>query len=1524
MPTSELMNSLGDDVKNYQAQYSADQFATINIDQGKSNFDFLKANAYINKDDALGGRIWIELKKVEKNYAEGDYTESLMAQRRLIERYCEYMLDGRFINLSEPDTYMDIVQKSSSWLLTDHQQDIVRPRKWTLAQKIELLQAANLVTRPTRVLLDAVRARGNMAGHDTIPEVVAQPICLDSLVDVYKLMMQINLQTTGQALKQAFRVPVTAPRYETTTKNSIYVYSIDDKKELPLYQGFKKVGQTHYGDELEDTRPNSDELRQKATERMVETLGTGGLAKKAHIDWVERAYSKKLKHWISDEDVHEVLQRSGFTQADAKKKALSGNEWYHIDLATAKAAITAAKNGQAALNAPQPKATKITLRPEQQAAIDKAVAAFASGSKCLWNAKMRFGKTIAAYGLIKKKKRQFKRVLIVTHRPVVDKGWFEDFKKMELPKLGYAYGSKKQGETFPNLKLADNPFVYFASLQDLRGSQLVGGTAGDKNEELFETDWDLVIVDEAHEGTQTELAQRVLDKVVGKKTKMLELSGTPFNIKEQYDETNTFTWDYTNEQEAKAQWSLDHPDEPNPYAGLPEVAMYTFAMNKQFVDAKFGPDKKTFNFNEFFRVNDQGKFVYENKVKAFLDNISTENASNHYPFATAAMRANLRHTLWLLPSIKAAAALEQLLVNHPVFKEYNVVNVVANGDDIDGNNDDDVQRVLDAMQPDPAATKTITLTVRKLTTGVSIKPWTGVVFLTNMTSAMQYLQAAFRAQTPYATETFGQKKKCYIFDFAPDRALTVMAEANQLSTRRGTPTSKAGRKRFARLLNFLPIIGETAQGMRPYHVDTLLASVKRVYAEKAVRTGFEDNSLYNDLLLKDLSEEEAKEFLDLQRKIGASKSDQGKTRKVINVVQNGIGDENEETEGPDDDGTDGRIKPTPVDPLRKERLKQRQLMLQTLRMVSIRIPLMIYGLDVELGQDVTIGDFVHYVDDASWQEFMPSGFTKQDFVKLTKYYDADIFVEAGRIIREKVKQIDPLEPIERTHKLALLFQSFKNPDKETVLTPWRVINMQLGKTLGGYSYYDDQFEHDTVNGKPATHWVQTEYSDMAFDEHVRVLEINAKTGLYPLYAAVSIYYRRLKQLLKQGQTLTDELRRTMWGEILAENIYVLAKTKMAQVIAHRTLVGYRTDYRTNIEFIDGIVAAAKADVATAAKTVRRSFNRMKFDVVIGNPPYQESIEGTSANQIYPYFMDLAYELADVAVLITPARFLFNAGKTNSQWNQKMLNDPHFKVVEYEQDSTKYFPRTDIKGGIAISVRDANKDFGAIGVYLTSPELRGILQKVRAKIKGQPTIADIVYNQNKFDLDMFKKRYPEVKGKEKRLTSSIFKYDIFTKEKQNDDDIRILGVIKNKRVWRYVPQKYLDMSHKNLHHFKVMLPKSNGSGALGEVLSTPLIGEPLIGFTQTFISIGSFETKLEAENCLKYVKTKFARAMLGVLKVTQDNPQPKWKYVPLQDFTAASDIDWTQPLAAIDQQLYRKYGLSDAEIAFIEAKVQAMK
>lgn len=346
----------------------------------------------------------------------------------------------------------------------------------------------------------------------------------------------------------------------------------------------------------------------------------------------------------------------------------------------------------------------------------------------------------------------------------------------------------------------------------------------------------------------------------------------------------------------------------------------------------------------------------------------------------------------------------------------------------------------------------------------------------------------------------------------------------------------------------------------------------------------------------------------------------------------------------------------------------------------------------------------------------------------------------------------------------------------------------------------------------------------------------------------------------------------------------------------------------------------------------------KFDVVIGNPPYQEEAQGggTRDTPVYHLFMDAAYEVGKKAVLITPARFLFDAGFTPKAWNQKMLADPHLTVPYYEPNSDELFPGTTINGGIAVTYWDEDHDGEPIGTFTSYPELNTILHKV-VESDIVPMESDITssrsyrYTAKLYD-DNPDARALRPAGNEALVSTNAFEQFSFLYFEERPDDgqayVRVLGLDGKKRSSRWIRSEYIT-GPENFDTFKVVAPASRGHlGTFGEnpalILGEPLLGEPQVAVTQTYITIGAFDSMPEAEACLKYVKTKFARAMLGVLKVTQHNPGSAWKYVPLQEFTSSSDIDWSKPIPQIDQQLYAKYGLDPGEIAFIEAKVKPME
>lgn len=1309
---------------------------------------------------------------------------------------------------------------------------------------------------------------------------------------------------------------------ETFSYGIIYVYSIP----LDSHKGRLKIGQTT----INLANPTQQDIETAAEQHRIKNqTQTADIPYK--FEHAELAVTDKGEYF-RDEDVHNVLIRSGFP----RKPIHTHNpraEWFQIDLETAKSAIKAVKEGRGALTTSERTITpssEFTFRPNQREAIDQTLKAISKKRKrFLWNAKMRFGKTSAAMQVAKEAEMQ--KVLIVTHRPSVSVDWSDDFKKI-FGGSKYQYSSKDEGEYIKKLVKGDKPFVYFASLQDLRLSKAVtsdesAGTQArgfEKNEEIFETEWDMLIIDEAHEGTQSTLGDTTFSKINNRFT--LQLSGTPFNILHKHEEEDIYTWDYVMEQEAKLNWDERNPGVPNPYAELPALSMFTYDIGdfggylgvskNQYVDNLDG----AFKFHEFFRVrkddegNDLPEFVHEDAVKKFLDLLVDDTVDTKFPYASEAYRNHNKHSLWLLPNrVAVIAAMEKLLKDHWIFSQFGIVNISGNNRD-DEEDKDAKNRVTKAIKDNEY---TITLTGQRLTTGASIKEWTAVFMMSDTSSATTYLQTAFRCQTPAKID--GKlKTQGYVFDFAPDRTLRLVAEAIELNHRSGKVNSPEQKEAMEQFLNFCPILASSGGKMVAYDVSGMLRQLKRAIAERVYRSGFEDPKLYNDKLLQ-LDELAIDQFNKLKALVGSAN-----TKKTNELVVNNQGldgplqKEAEEAEKKKKKGEE--LTEEQKEALKKlqEARKQKQTAISILRAVSIRMPMLVYGAAGSFREEFTLEDFIKKVDDESWEEFMPPGLTKEQFKEFIKYYDEDVFKEVAHNIRAKAYDCDSLLPTERIQKIAEIFSTFKNPDKETVLTPWSVVNLHLTTAFGGHNFSSEQTDKA---GKPV--WVSKGVDTSVWeDEDTKILEINAKSGMYPLLAAYNVYTRRLKKEHKKSE---DEVAKQLWSEVLENNIYVLCKSPMAKSITQRTLAGYNPNAKTNIVYIEDLVLKLQQKEKFKDYQLKDELldklnfdTTMKFKAVIGNPPYQINTDTNFATPVYHLFIEAAKSLnPDYVSLIHPARFLFNAGATPKEWNKQMLNDPHLSVPMYEPDSQKIFSGVDIKGGVCITLWNKNISSGGLGgKFIAHLELSSILDKVKgggfdsivSPAGGSPTI-----------------RYEDKFGRKRSYfrTSAFFDMpDFFSEKKDSKHTIKIVGLQKgNKRTERYVSAEVLKDS--NIRNWKVLLPKSNGSGALGETLSSPLVVGPNVGCTESFVQIGSFKNETEAENCIKFIKTKFCRTLLATLKITQDNPKNVWRNVPLEDFTNKSDIDWSKSVADINKQLYKKYKLDKNEIDFIEKHVKEM-
>lgn len=1409
----------------------------------------------------------------------------------------------------------------------------------------------------------------------------------------------------------------------TTIRTTKIVYPQIYAYVLPGYQqneGWVKIGYTEL---------------QNADDRIRQQTHTAGLSYKKL--WSGPAKFTDSDQWFVDKQLHAYLRT--FKKIPQRPHT----EWFYYDGKPEKSLDDYNDYRHGNLNQAKEQ-LEYQLRTEQEAAVEMTLkyAKNHPGGEFLWNAKPRFGKTLTSYDFARRLPAE--KVLILTNRPAIANSWFDDFEKFIAWQTTYHFVSTTDSlkerpvltrEGF--LKIADREKEYpgcitLISLQDLKGSIYFGGTY-DKLRYVKDLNWDLLIIDEAHEGVDTFKSDVAFENIHTKFT--LHLSGTPFKAlaSKKFTEEQIFNWTYADEQEAKANWPIENEGN-NPYEGLPRLNLFSYQMSQIITDeVNKGAEVNgenidyAFDLNEFFVTNDSGKFIHETDVRKWLDTL-TQNEK--YPFSTPELRNELKHTLWLLNRVASAKALERLLHEHPVFQKYDIILAAGDGktNDDEVMNQNSLDRVKEAINTND---KTITLSVGQLTTGVTIPEWTAVMMLSNVKSPSLYMQAAFRSQNPWFYTAGGKeyrKQNAYIFDFAPERTLIIYDEfANNLNgkTIDGAGTTGDREANIRKLLNFFPVIAEDDQGkMVELDVRQVLTIPKTIKAQELVRRGFMSNLLFQNIS-RVFASEEVKEILQQLNPVDVGKLVPQKKQVLIDTQGVHVDEDGNATvdaaivisetkahfgekvygdladvasvaaENPTTDVINtvasafthtvlGSVKD-----LAKEHAvsvtQAEQVVHQNANILAREVELVKKQAEIKQAEAETeyqneIASIIldpSAVDDAKArfeakkQEINTS--LKQDISETVEKKTKELVEKSTEDILRKAEEKKQntveddirsrLRGFARTIPSFLMaygtysttLGNFDTHIKDSVFKDVTGITLDQFRTLRDKyhffdpvvfdesvqeflnkkkdlsNYFDENQKEDIFDYIPpqknnqifTPKWVVKLMIDKLEEEDPGIFKDKNRT-FADLYVKSGLYLTEIVKRLHAGLATVIPDKHERIKHILEHQVYGFAPTEIIYRIARNYVFG-------NFSDIDDSHLVCR-DLTDLAK--RGGGLGMKFDVVVGNPPYQEvSVgESTSSDPIYNHFYDLAERISSKYCLISPARFLSMAGYTPKKWNQKMLNDDHVKIMYYEQISSNVFPGTDIKGGVVVLLRDVNKEFGKIETFIRYEELNTIRLKISSMT--QTTLDSIVTGRGIYRLSKLSlSEHPEIvniqsKGHKYDVGTGAFKLlddVVFFESKPNDSHeyVQILGLYNNERVYRYIRKDFISHPYGFLF-YKVVLPKSNRTGAFGEILSTPLVVEPQIGFTETFISIGAFDKEQEATNCMKYVMSKFARVMLGILKVTQDNPREKWSKVPLQDFTLKSDIDWTKSIHEIDQQLYKKYGLDEKEIAFIEEKVKAME
>lgn len=662
----------------------------------------------------------------------------------------------------------------------------------------------------------------------------------------------------------------------STTKEVIPVCYAYTTPELRKHDGWTKIGFTE----------------RDAEERIKEQVSTSDVDYK--LEWANNAVYEGSNETFRDSDFHKYLINLGVQRKE-------GKEWFEIEPDKAEFDFFKFRKTRGLIETDD-KPAPYRLRNEQEEAVAMTMEYFNSHDKgeFLWNSKPRFGKTLASYDLCMK--MGFENILIVTNRPAIADSWYEDFVKFVGPGSGYIFVShvdniKNEKHIYNRKEFVDvlpsienyKGCIEFVSLQDLKGSLHFGGMH-DKLNEVKDTHWDILIIDEAHEGVDTYKTDAAFNQIERKNT--LHLSGTPFKAlaNEKFPDDAIYNWTYADEQTAKRDWSSDDLEE-NPYANLPQLNLFTYQMSDVIrdkiedgiiLDGEVA--EYAFDLNEFFSTDERGGFIYKNDVDKFLDALTQKEK---FPFSTAELRNEIKHSFRILNRVDSAKALKRKLEINPIFRDYKIVLAAGDGKtDDEIISEDALNRVKDAIKN---YDKTITLSVGQLTTGVTIPEWTAVLMLANMKSPALYMQAAFRAQNPCLFSNGGKhfrKKNAYVFDFDPARTLDIFEQfANDLSpsTSSGGGDLKTRKKHIRQLLNFFPVYGEDEEGrMVLLDAEKVLTIPRKIKSVEVVNRGFMSNFLFRNIANIFRAPSQVRKILE--------KMDKAKEGKPINIDDNTVDD----------------------------------------------------------------------------------------------------------------------------------------------------------------------------------------------------------------------------------------------------------------------------------------------------------------------------------------------------------------------------------------------------------------------------------------------------------------------------------------------------------------------------------------------------------------------------------------------------------------------------------------------------------
>lgn len=1396
------------------------------------------------------------------------------------------------------------------------------------------------------------------------------------------------------------------PQTIKTTKvvyPQVYAYTLPD---LAFNAGSQKIGYTE---------------RKNVDARIYEQTHTAAIQLRPEKLWSAPAFFADSAKDFSDKTFHQFLRKNNI-----ENRLDLGKEWFYFNGTPERSKQlfdTFRQQGFAALQAGGQK-IPYELRSEQRGAVEKAVEYFRAhdNGEFLWNAKPRFGKTLASYDLAKR--LGAKKVLIVTNRPAIANSWFDDF---EMFIDGYYFISDTSSlserrsltrEQYNAIEGHDKSMITFLSLQNLKGSKFFGGSH-DKLRWVADLEWDLLVIDEAHEGVDTGRTDAAFEIVKRKHT--LHLSGTPFKAlaNQKFPKDAIFNWTYLDEQKAK-QAELDDPlvGDSGPHADLPDLRLYTYRISQMTaseVNEGIEIDDETrdyaFDLNEFFATKSQ-KFVHEDDVRDFLRNLST-NAK--YPFSTPELRDELRHTFWYVGNrVESVKALAQLLGedrDDNIFKDYKVVIAAGDGksfDEEEGDfkgNEKSFDKVKEAIATNP---KTITLSCGQLTTGVTIKEWSAVLMLTDIKTPAQYMQAAFRAQNPFRfTENgeFKAKKSAYLFDFAPTRVLEIYEKfANGLNpkTVNGEETEAERKNNIKELLNYFPVISEDVNGkMVELDAEKVLTFPNALAATEIVQARFMTNLLFNDNIkgvfhfpkeveeiLDKMDKETGKRAVKDDRKLDlddARKVEVGKQTKINEntsvilgekiyaanierLVDNAVSYETpDETLESLPSSVDAVAEPLIAKYKETYKLTQAEAE-QVKQEISEKIRL------------VTTEYESSEIKDAEQLKQNLTAIIEHDFVQAKVEQQETKAVETVQKSKEEEVR-EHLRAFTRTIPMFVMANASRDvitidnfdeqiSDKDFIdLT--NITKEEFHKLRDGFDYTDDNGERQRFEGVFHKYKFNASIAEFVAEKHKRANYFESDEDIFELIPnqknnQIFTPRRVVKMMvdglekeqpelfsrtdstfidmyMKSGMYVTEIVKKLFAGtrqhyssdaeclkHILENQVYGLAPTGVLHGITTSYIFGFDVDHDISTHNFAMHDLLPEAKNGTAANKLAQLYgnggNTMKFDAVVGNPPY----DAGNGQQIYTDFYLTARDIADNVSMIFPIGWqqpknANNLGKLN---NEEVKSDPQIVSINNIQNAFPKVPGAEWTNIITWQRGFDNQLQGKQKILLNgdNPEVKLLawdkssLEKPREIIE----LSNIVNSSRGFKSAQLITSVRKPYGLSTDVIKDPSKYGLpaIQNSKHKDNDIELWTGGRGGRIIKYVPADYpFPRVSEALQKYKVLVAYawgnwSEGTG-LGGAYSDIIIASPNVATTETWQESGMFDDFGTARKHAKYLMTKFARALLYVNKHSQHSTTA-WGAVPAQDY---SEPWWDESIEELETRLFDKYNIPENIRRFVLDNIQ---